>query len=705
MKSITKIFTIAFALVLLVGAIVGVSVSASAEETEAPTYATTPNNFFVSSNVSYAGKLHLCLAIDPTHTNFLGAGGSNDYVDGNIDSVTCTIKGKTYTLTPSESKTTLPDGRSVYVIETPGIAPKDILTPISVTVKLSCETSNRYFYQTETFTVAEYFYHRLYNDDIINATSDKELAQKELYLATLAYAEAAQDHFTPTDPDQIEDLIYVWGDTNVVTPGFVPENYKLKLDNNAYSLEYYNLAEGAFGSDITSGAGGYLVTASTKVEVAKETVVAPEGALTFGEKAEGDYVVDESDNTLVKMSGQSHPLHSLYVNESSDTNDNIRTLAYSKTERIKHGSANGGSWLILKNNSGVVASEETPLVFEARMRSTIMNNSAFIRIYGAERYDKPTQAVAQLTSKNIPLQDNRADGWYTMKIVLTPGKAVISINGAETGTITLGTDTTPEIIQFQTDSSGYVSLEFEYIYFGAEPAKAASCTPAVGTRVYDAEGFTADAVKNNILAGGASYVSGSTGSYDKNFGWIKNEDGNKYLSYEDTYTSGGGQGIARFSNTNAITDEDTLTISFKLRINALADGTLLANDNNHGIDLRVRGANTSNASTNTAQAMLMVVNGEVVIVDYMGQKVRGENLETGISASEWFTVTISYTSNADTVSYTISNGTESATLIAGALSNYGCDIADLQDFTVITMTSFTGVWDIDDVSIVASKAQ
>lgn len=703
MKSITKIFTIAFALVLLVGAIVGVSVSASAEEAEAPTYASTSNNFIVSTNVSYAGKLHLCLAIDPTHANFLGAGGSNDYVDGNIDSVTCTIKGKTYTLTPSESKTTLPNGRSVYVIETPGIAPKDILTPISVTVKLSCETNNKYYYQTETFTVAEYFYHRLYNDGIIDATSTKELAQKELYLATLAYAEAAQDHFAPTAPDQIEDILYLWGDTNVVTPGFVSKDYKLKLDDNAYSLEYYNLAEGAFGSDITSGAGAYLVTASTKVEVAKETVVAPEGALTFGEKAEGDYVTDEDDNTLVKMSGQAHPLYSGYINESSAANDSIKTFVYNKTDRIKHGSSNGGSWLILKNNSGVVASEETPLVFEARMKSTIVNGGPFFRIYAEDRYTSPSGGT-QLTTANVPLSGYRVNGWYTMKIVLTPGKAVVYIDGVEKGTITLKTDKTPEVIQFQTASSDYVNLEFEYIYFGAEPEKAATCTPAVGTRNYDAEGFTVNAVKNNVLVSGAAYTSGSTASHDNNYGWIKSEGDNKYLSYEDNNTTGGGQGIARISNTNTITDEDTLTISFKLRVSALANGALDMYNNNTGIDLRVRGDKTTEANNNIAQAMIWMKDGEIVIQDYMAQKLRGELVYTGISAGEWFTVTISYTSNAATAIYTISDGTNSVTLEAGTLDGYGCDIADMQDFTIITMTAFVGVWDIDDVSIVASKA-
>lgn len=702
MKNITKIFAMAFALVLLVGVIVGVSVSASEEEVTAPTYSSTSTNFIVSSNVSYAGKLHLCLAIDPTHSNFFDGSASN-YVDGNIDLVTCTIKGNTYTLTPSEEKTTLPNGKKVYVVETPGIAPKDILTPISVTVKLSCEASNKYYYQTKTFTLAEYFYQRLYVNGIVNATSEKELAQKELYLATLAYAVAAQEHFNPDATDKISELIYLWGDVGVVTPGFVDKGYLLKLGGEAYSLEYYSLS-GVTGSDITNGAGGYTITSSTKVEFAKETVVAPEGALTFDKKAEGNYATNDSDNALIKIYGQKDPIHSAYVNASSSANDSIKTLVYNKTDRLKNGTSNAGSWIILKNNSGVVASEETPLVFEARMRSTIVNGSPFIRVYAADRYTKPSDGT-QLTSSNVALSGCRADGWYTMKMVITPGKAVVYIDGVEVKTITLKTTAAAEVVQFQNASSDYTNYEFEYIYFGAEPEKAAVCTPAQGTRVYDAEGFTDDAVKKNVLTGGASYASGSTGSYDKSFGYIKSEDGNKYLSYVDSNSSGGGQGIVRFSNTNDLTDKDTLTVSFKLRINPLANGTLVANGINTGIDLRIRGKNTTNASNNTAQVMLIVEDGKVVLQDYMGQVERGTAVETNISANEWFTVTISYTSNAETATYTVSNGTDSKTVIAGTLSGFGCDVAELADFTVITMTSFVGVWDIDDASIVATKAE
>ena len=112
MKKITKFLVVALSLVLLVGAIVGVS--ASAADSETPTYSATSHQFIISANVSYAGKLHLRFAIDPTYTEFMvkevtKVTGKKDstvenYSDGSLDLITCTIGGKTYTLTPSAEK-------------------------------------------------------------------------------------------------------------------------------------------------------------------------------------------------------------------------------------------------------------------------------------------------------------------------------------------------------------------------------------------------------------------------------------------------------------------------------------------------------------------------------------------------------------------------------------------------------------------------
>ena len=728
MKKFTKLFVVALSVVLLVGAIVGVSAAAADDEVTYTNY----GDIISSVNVSYADKLQLYFAIDVTHGNFktdtkntTTNNTGTTYNDGTIDSIVCKIGDKTYNLEAEPDKITINGNRPVYIVKTPGIAPKDILTDVTLTVKISgavvkaetdgtttTETGRTAYHYTDTVTysVAEYFFERLYKNGVINATDADVLAQKELYLATLAYADAAQELLAPDAAKTLDDVIYVWGD---VDAGLVESGYKLKLDDKKYSLEYYSLDEGVTGSDITNGAGAYLLNSSTKVDYAKETVEAPAGALTFGDYDEGDWTANTEGSVLVGYSGQSHPMYDVSVKKSSEANGNISTLVFDKYNTTRNGTANAMFWLVAENNSGV-DSATTDLVFETRMRHD-SSAKPTIRFYSGRTAANANNgsnigeiafSATQINGVDMGISNGE---WFTLRIVISGGTNVsVYINGSENA-ITTKTLTTGKgactAIQFTTSSTVFTKMEFEYMYFGAAPAAEATVTAPVGTRDYDYQGYTVAGAEESILSGGASLTDGSTSSNTSNYGYIKSEGDNKYVSVEDA-NSTIGQAIFRFANTNDLTDKDTLTLSFKMRINALANGTLDAVSNDYGIDLRVRGANTTSASNNVAQAMLTVVDGKVAIVDYRGQKLQGDVLSTEIDASEWFTVSISYSDNAETVTYTISDGVnEPAVLTATTIEDQRCTVATMKDFTVISMTKFMGILDIDDASIVASKAQ
>ena len=728
MKKFTKLLVVALSVVLLVGAIVGVSATAADDEVTYSSY----DDFISSVNVSYADKLQLYFAIDVTHANFkidtkntVKNSTATTYTDGTIDSIVCKIGNKTYNLEAEPEKITINGNRPVYIVKTPGIAPKDILTDVTLTVKLSgdkvtattdgtttTETGRTAYHYTDTVTysVAEYFFERLYKNGVLNATDADALAQKELYLATLAYADAAQELLAPNAAKTLDDVIYVWGD---VDAGLVESGYRLKLDNNKYSFEYYSLDEGVTGSDITNGAGAYLLNSSTKVEYAKETITAPEGAVTFDSFNEGDWTTNTEGSVLIGYNGQAHQMYNIAVEKSSAANGNISTFVFDKFNTTRNGTANAMFWLVAENNSGV-DSATTDLVFETRMRHD-SSHTPTIRFYSGRTAEEANggnnlgEIAFSATAINGANMGISRGEWFTLRIVISGGtNASIYINGSENA-ITTKTLTTGKgacsAIQFTTSSTVFTKMEFEYMYFGAAPAAEATVTAPVGTRDYDYQGYTVAAAKESILTGGASLTDGSTGSNTSNYGYIKSEGDNKYVSVEDT-NSTNGQAIFRFANTNDLTDKDTLTLSFKMRINALANGTLDASTANFGIDLRVRGANTTGAANNVAQAMLTVVDGKVAIIDYRGQVLHGDVLTTEIDASEWFTVSISYSDNAETVTYTISDGVnEPAVLTATTIEDQRCTVATMKDFTVISMTKFMGILDIDDASIVASKAQ
>ena len=184
MKKLTAIFAVVLTLALLLGAVVGVSASA-AEDTPA---AQADEKWVISANVAYADDIHPYFAIDATLV-----------ADASLLSVT--VGGRDAAV--SQEPISIKDGVSAYVVEAAGVPAKNMGKALPIVV-----TYNGEVVEETSYSVAEYFYERLYKNDVINATEAADLLRKELYLSTLEYGAAAQKVLAPgTTP--VTELVFV----------------------------------------------------------------------------------------------------------------------------------------------------------------------------------------------------------------------------------------------------------------------------------------------------------------------------------------------------------------------------------------------------------------------------------------------------------------------------------------------------------------
>ena len=699
MNKFTKFLVLAFTLVLLVGAVVGMSVSASEGNDTEITYKEN-DDLITSFNVSYEGKLHLCFAINPFHPGQVSEGTGNF----SIGKVQATINGVTYDLEVEEEQAPVYGAGHysnvrtyAYVARTPGIAPKDLLTPITVYAEVSGTYENNNdnvlsfaSCDTDTYSLAEYFFERLYKNGIINATSEADIARKELYLATLAYAEAAQDHFAHDAAERIENKIYVWG---VKDLGLIEKGTQIELDNSGYALNYYDKT-GAAGGNVTGAPGMYIFDKSTNIKYATENITAPEGAVTFESFEEGvklplNKALNEEGSALIAHASQTQSLYNFYVKNSYTTDGVAKTLYFDKFGKSYVAGESGMHWIVFQNNSGIEQTADTDLVFEARMR---FSGNASIRFYEGRSAEKPE------SGSNIGEYKGtfKANGWYTLKIVVSGTTATFYIDGVEKGTATLkavGVD----VIQFTSSSSQFFEAEFEYVYFGGTEPEAVTATPATADRNCDYVTFAKNASNTDIAAEGSKVVNESAFKDGYTALLTETVDGvdNVYMQINKNST-GQNQPIYRIYNTTGAEATDTVVFEAKFR----AQDVISLNS----IDMTLRSGGTRvyrfYFDITTTKGLRNV--------GFNGQPSGNVGVD-GVDFSEWVTIRIEYTATAD--EYNAEdlcarawvNGVEldiahnkAYTEKKGTVIVYG-KASEIDNAAIILTSTNTGVLDIDDM--------
>ncbi len=167
----SKITLLVLSLALILG--VAFALSAGAEGAVKPE--------IVGKNISYTDKTAIQIAVDAATVN-----------KDDVELVVTKADGTEITVTDPDEKTI--NGKNALVFTLEGIPASAICENVTIVVKSGDNESDAF-----TYSVAEYFYERLYSDGIINATEGKALSQKALYERYLSYGAAAQDLFLNYD--------------------------------------------------------------------------------------------------------------------------------------------------------------------------------------------------------------------------------------------------------------------------------------------------------------------------------------------------------------------------------------------------------------------------------------------------------------------------------------------------------------------------
>ena len=260
MKKITKLLVAVLSVVLLLGAVVGISASAGVLE--------SADRWIYSANVEYGDDLHLYFAI-PTSKVVNG-----EYPTLTVKNDKGVVRAENIGPKLGEDSTTpvttVNPGVNCYVYITPGVSAKDMADVFTIEVH-----SGGQVVESIKYSVAEYFFTRLYVNSLADATgvatgdvteeeAAKNLARKNLYFSSLRYGAAAQK-LLAQDSDLLENQIHISnnGANSMSTAGSM-----IELGEGKWSVTSYYL-DGSVVNSVVE-AGKYQVNASVKIAPAAE---------------------------------------------------------------------------------------------------------------------------------------------------------------------------------------------------------------------------------------------------------------------------------------------------------------------------------------------------------------------------------------------------------------------------------------------------
>ncbi|MBO5316801.1 MAG: hypothetical protein J6B48_10285 [Clostridia bacterium] len=178
-KKYSKIIVFALSLALLIGAAVGIV--ANAENAES-----APE--ILAKNIEYGDTLKFMVAIDSESVGGEGKTVTFSVYEGDPDN-NGKMLGKSATAVYKDTSETNLGVNFAYIgTATYGISP--LAYGENYYLVVECDGAKT----VTQYSAIEYFLERLYGDDIINATEEKELLQKEIYENAIAYGSSVQKY-------------------------------------------------------------------------------------------------------------------------------------------------------------------------------------------------------------------------------------------------------------------------------------------------------------------------------------------------------------------------------------------------------------------------------------------------------------------------------------------------------------------------------
>ena len=363
MKKIIGILSLVLLMALMLGTVLGTSATA-AEEAAASDKA--DETWVVSANVAYKDNIYPYFAIDASladNTALLEVKITEE--DGTTD-----------IYVPSFADVDIyGDGSMIcHVVVGPGVAAKDMADALSIEIIYNGETV-----ENISYSVAQYFYERLYNNGFINAEGAEDIARRELYLSSLAYGAAAQDLLSSSDELLLYDALYIDGPCAGV-PTLNNKNKLVTLDEGKWKV-YSFMADGSIITSYVTG-GIFLVENPAIIRPYVYTPYdIPASAETFEDISE-EQITYQSFTNAAEGSPTYTSINTITggkVKVEITTNDNIKGSASLKTEENgntylnidKEGKYSGSSANLVTNltYTGTFTDGEDK-VFETRLRTS-----------------------------------------------------------------------------------------------------------------------------------------------------------------------------------------------------------------------------------------------------------------------------------------------------------------------------------------------
>ncbi len=495
MKKFTKFLVAVLTVALLLGTVFAIGVSA--DDTTPDASASVPASqddapWVISKNVSYSENIHLLLAINASKVedeSLLGVKvtmGERVCEEFNGVEYVADLYGES-------------DEGAVeaYVIHTLGVAAKDMADELTIEIVYDGN-----IVETTTYSVAEYFYERLYKDEIILATDGAKLNQKELYLASLKYGNAAQKLLASSDVLYIEDAIYIRSDVESV-PTIFDSNQLLTLPAGYYNVKSY--VNGEIVNSVVSG-GNYMIKNPAVISMINtdSSYKAPEDAIDFDVEADNDYGFSGAASKDLGLAGGA--ISKVYYRQnSSATTLSVITKNDADGDYLAiNKSVAGGqqTWMNIVIDTSKT-SDFTTLVFEAKMRLNITTyGSGYrLRMYSGSRTDN--SGGTEFADAGMVLKSGYEFGsygkddsskaklgissneWFTIRIAVSDyvdantSNYVVSILNEDTEqfevkykkSISTLTDVSTISCMCWMDSSDTVyTNDIQYMYVGEEPA-------------------------------------------------------------------------------------------------------------------------------------------------------------------------------------------------------------------------------------------
>ncbi len=372
MKKTFKIFATVVAIVLAISSIAFVTAfAAEAEETVKPTV--------VSANIRVSGDFGILLAIDA------------DTVKGGSVTATFSIGGEekgTFSDSTTEKIPSIDSNKDYYVVETRGIAPKDMhLYYTYVITDAEGNTSD-----TGRISVAEYLYTRLFVNETVNAEEGtKAYAQREFYFETLEFGAKAQNLFYNNDSDAsnnidvlVNEMLFVSahgasgmdGYDSVVLSNKASKGITLAGDGSVeYSVKRFTpdaTHPSGYAATVQTANGGAVInitahTVVTLVDNSGETTppeggetTPPEGGEEGGGNEGGEVTPPETPATEITFGSDGVATPEVTVNENIDViSKYLFTAPADGTVTVTYSALNNKIELLDSNGASVFKSDFT----------------------------------------------------------------------------------------------------------------------------------------------------------------------------------------------------------------------------------------------------------------------------------------------------------------------------------------------------------